>query len=379
VSSINKNKSAVSLFSYLHNAFSIFGNSDIPKDVIFFITSRCNAKCEYCLFRKQVDDKTRGSELSLKEIELIADKYGKIAKLSLSGGEPFLRNDIAEIVRTITQRCGTKIIDIPTNGSLSETIKEKVETILDAHSSIILEIQLSVDGPAEIHNRLRGIDGLFDKTLKTYDLLAEIREKDPRLKIKMNLVYMPENENDIPELVKFFEKRALFDRFQITFPHGENIDQQKMLQMHYDNFFQLSQNILKNVKVKNRREFHSLAFTAIKMIRDEVIHNTEKCRDMGAVCQVGKRIIVLDEVGNVYPCEPLWQSVGNLRDVDYDIKKILYSDKMEEFKKAHWGKGKCHCTWGCVALGKVIHNPIYYPKIIMNMLSLLLHGGRGID
>ncbi len=96
---------------------SIILHPIVPPDLIFFVTSRCNASCHFCLFHDQVHDRERKkAELTIDEIEQIAKHYGSLTKLSLSGGEPFIRRDIAHIIRLFDTYCKPAIIDVPTNG-----------------------------------------------------------------------------------------------------------------------------------------------------------------------------------------------------------------------------------------------------------------------
>ena len=67
----------------------------LPQTLIFFVTLRCNAGCEFCLYRSQMRNPTAAAdELSVKEVEAIARKYKKLHYLALLGGEPFIRKDI---------------------------------------------------------------------------------------------------------------------------------------------------------------------------------------------------------------------------------------------------------------------------------------------
>ena len=101
----------------------------IPPDLILFVTSRCNATCDFCLFHEQVHDRERKrAELTVEEIERIAAGYGGLTKLSLSGGEPFLRHDIARIVAAFgtgsTYSCSRSmsVIGLPVRRSTASTV-----------------------------------------------------------------------------------------------------------------------------------------------------------------------------------------------------------------------------------------------------------------
>lgn len=368
----------ISPVGYLANALAIHGDK-APKYFIFFVTSRCNASCDFCHFKYQIEDPVRKSqELTVEEIEQIAQAYGKISKLSFSGGEPFIRQDLPEIIDIFIRHCDPQIIDIPTNGSMPERIERTIRAVLPRIGNRVLDIQLSIDGDEETHNKIRGIPGLYKKILETYDRLSRLRTEFPQLRLKMNLVYCADNRSITAEMARFFEANFDFDRFQITYPHGNSVDEEVFQDVDFENFRLLSQDIQRHFKVRDRRDLHSMMFRAIKMVRDDVLRDAHVfLKDMGAICKAGERILVLDDIGEVYPCEPLWESVGNVRESGYDIHKILGGERMAAFRDKHLGKGKCTCAWGCVALEKVIYTPSLYPRLMANIAYLMWKGGRG--
>src|SRR3989344_819054 len=96
--------------------------------VIYHITFKCNSKCKHCFNWKFLNRQQQ--ELDLKEIDDIARKLPSFSWLMFSGGEPFLRDDIDKIVEIFYQHNDIKHITIPTNGLLTEKIREKVSSII---------------------------------------------------------------------------------------------------------------------------------------------------------------------------------------------------------------------------------------------------------
>ncbi len=361
----------ISKIKYFFDIFNILIPSVTPKELIFFVTARCNAHCAHCLYKKQVDDQTRTSqELNLEEIEKIAQSYGRLIKLSISGGEPFIRNDLPEIIKIFNKYSQPNIVDIPTNGSLPKIIEKSVKEILRITNIPIIEIQLSIDGPKGIFEKISGIADHYDKIIETYQLLDAIRQKDERLKIKMNFTYVPENKQYVEPLVHQMNREYKFDRLQITFPHGHHIRNTVINKLFYQEFYTLSKKINMEVAPPNLWDFHSLIFRAIKMLRDDFLLKTMTHGNMGRFCGAGKKIVVIDDIANVYPCEVLWQSIGNLRKHNYNIKTILKGEKYQSFKKKYLGKNKCNCSWGNIALDAIIYNPLYWPKVIFNTFKI---------
>ena len=79
---------------------------------------------------------------------------------------------------------------------------------------------------------------------------------------------------------------------------------------------------------------------------------------------------ILDETGRVFPCEPLWYSVGELRDNDYNMDKILKSDEMKTFIKKIF-RERCTCHWGLALSNALIYKPEYYPKILFEIYKII--------
>src|SRR5207247_3562084 len=65
-----------------------------PPFLVLFINSICNMKCEHCFYWTSLNKR---DDLSFEEIVALSESLGRIENLNLSGGEPFLRKEFAEI------------------------------------------------------------------------------------------------------------------------------------------------------------------------------------------------------------------------------------------------------------------------------------------
>ncbi len=81
------------------------------------ITDMCNFRCSYCI---PEDAKTSFHKLSINDIKIIASNLNKlgIEKVKLTGGEPLVRDDVADIVYTLKNECNIKEVTLTTNGAL---------------------------------------------------------------------------------------------------------------------------------------------------------------------------------------------------------------------------------------------------------------------
>ena len=112
-----------------------------PFQVTHFVTGRCNARCNHCFYWKSLNKGT--NELSLGEINRISKSMPNFFSLMLTGGEPFLRDDLSAIAHIYYRNNRIKNLGIPTNGLLPEKIYSTAKNILDTCPGIFFTIAIS--------------------------------------------------------------------------------------------------------------------------------------------------------------------------------------------------------------------------------------------
>lgn len=137
----------------------------LPRFLTYLVTFACNARCTMC----DSWQKMSSNDLSLDEIRAIFAQLPPMDMVRLSGGEPFLRSDLAEIARAAQELLRPFMLHITTNGLLTKRIIEFCET-RDKHMPLYLLI--SLDGMAEKHNQVRGVPGAWDAAVRTLRALA---------------------------------------------------------------------------------------------------------------------------------------------------------------------------------------------------------------
>ena len=192
-----------------------------PVYLIFFITSKCNSKCRHCFYWDNLNKFT--NELNLDEINKFSKQLKHIEWLTLSGGEPFIRKDIYEICKIFYKNNGVKSLTIPTNGLLTEKIKNDVEKI--SGLGLDVSINLSLDGLEKTHDFIRGIKGSFKKILKTYYELVKLKKRFSNLYVRVNTTINNKNYKEVRVLDNFIkEKMPLIDSHNFEFMRGNPKD-----------------------------------------------------------------------------------------------------------------------------------------------------------
>src|SRR5262245_1987870 len=151
-----------------------------PPFLVLFINSICNMKCEHCFYWTSLNKK---GDLTKDEIFALSDSLGPIENLNLSGGEPFLRKEFAEICRKFIRTNGVKQIYVPTNGYFTDRTITAITEVLKEPALDLFAVELSLDGMAEFHDTFRVAPGSFQKAMETYDALVQFQTHDPRLRI----------------------------------------------------------------------------------------------------------------------------------------------------------------------------------------------------
>jgi MoaA/NifB/PqqE/SkfB family radical SAM enzyme len=143
------------------------------KDIVLAVTYRCNARCRMCGIWQRTD---HGGEISPSDLKNLPFE---LESLNLSGGEPFLRADLPEMVRIAKQRCPKLSITISSNGFATDLVVKRMEEILkiDRHISVAI----SIDGIGDKHDEIRGIPGGFDRAIQTVRGLKALGVKKLRL------------------------------------------------------------------------------------------------------------------------------------------------------------------------------------------------------
>lgn len=138
-----------------------------PYYVDFSVTPYCNLKCSFCS-ASACGKYSKTYEISFDEVKDIFNQFDEnnIMRVSIEGGEPFLRSDILDILELVNNHMFSCYIN--TNGTLiTEEIAKRIST------SGVEKICISIDGPEEVHDRSRGIKGTFKKVKEAVGYLQK--------------------------------------------------------------------------------------------------------------------------------------------------------------------------------------------------------------
>ncbi len=141
-----------------------------PSWCTYLVTYRCNATCKMCDSWRMAP----GEELTPAQVRDVFKKIGRLDVVRLSGGEPFLRQDLLEIAEAVHDASQPGVIHITTNGSFRKRVVAMVEGFSRPNR---LRFMISFDGVGHTHDENRGAGVPYRRALETVRALAELRSK----------------------------------------------------------------------------------------------------------------------------------------------------------------------------------------------------------
>jgi MoaA/NifB/PqqE/SkfB family radical SAM enzyme len=287
-----------------------------PEAVSLAVTNRCNSRCIMCNMWKIAKQRPdlEFLELSQKEIIDIFSRplFSNLVELDLTGGEPHLRDDLANIALGIA---GLKpkylphlrSIVITSNGLLTDKIIADSQKILEGlrGTNIDLVSVASLDGIGETHDKIRGTVGAFQQAAGTLGSLLALRERYPDYFIGVKTTVLPENIDGLNDILKFATREKLFHIISPAFfteARFRNKDKQKILRL--DSAAEENLRLFYGRPELNANYFYS-------RIRG-LLSDGRKCWS----CTAAYNYMFIEFDGTVYPCELLSEPMGNVKEQD---------------------------------------------------------------
>lgn len=274
------------------------------------VTYRCNARCYMC---------HTWEHPSKKEEEFTPDLIYKIPDdmqfINITGGEPFLRDDLDEIIAIALTK--TRRLVISTNGYFTRKIVQLVEKYGNQ-----IGIRISIEGLPAANDELRGIKDGFDHGLRTLVTLFSMGIKD----IGLGITVSDRNAKDMIELFRLADAMGVEFATAVTHnsfyfhKHDNAFEDPEMIAGEFE---RLAVDLLKTHRPKNWfRAYFNMGLA-----------NKVRGGDRPLPCEVGTDMFFLEPSGNIVPCngsdEPM--IMGNLKNQSFD--QIWNSEKADEIRK----------------------------------------------
>ena len=292
-------------------------------DGILAVTYRCNARCTMCYTWQHPSDKKL--EISAKDL----DSLPQMVRLNVTGGEPFLKDDLGEILEVVKKKARRVVIS--SNGILTKRTLE----VMSRHKDV--GIRVSVDGMEEVHDAIRGFKGANQKSLETLRGLKELGLKDLGIAVTIS----DRNAKDLAPLFRLAEKEGVELATAV---------------LHNAYYFHKEDNAIVNKEFVGDEigkllaaylgSSHPKNWFRAYFTQGLVDHVNGKPRSMK--CTMATDSFFVDPFGYVRPCNVMDLPFGNIKEKSF--QEIWESPEAEEARK----RVGC-CQTNCWMIGSVGH------------------------
>ena len=317
-----------------------------PPFLVLFINSICNMKCEHCFYWTSLNKR---DDLSFEEIVALSESLGRIENLNLSGGEPFLRKEFAEVCKQFIRRNAVRQIYVPSNGYFTDRTIAAVTAVLEERELDLFVVELSLDGMPEFHDRFRVARHAFEKAMETYDALAKLQERDPRLRIHSISTATQVNVKEIRALTGYlYERCPKMDHHNLAIIRGDRKNK-SLIRPDIREYEELYEYIRSVWAPRERGRYGGIVEPLLQWAK---VATVEQDRQV-VPCLAGKISGVVYANGDVGVCE-IHQPIGNLRAKSFP--EIWWSEEAKALR-ASIERKECHCTTEVFLWSSITYQP----------------------
>lgn len=361
-------KNKCGLLQNLYNALILH---KYPVYLVQFVTERCNARCPHCF----VDLKTESNELKIDEIEKITKTTGKcLRNISITGGEPFLRDDIIEIASMWHKNSSAKSIVVTSNGSMPERIENFVKQAVK--DDMPVSFFFSYDFIEEKHSEYRKLKNLHKNVIESYRI---VHKYYPKINASFSLTVAPNTYETAFETYQYMRDVLKIQNININMIRGAKADcipseERKEIAKVYSKIAKTRDYDFDKMNI-NGYDNKSLTTVLLnaknKILWKKVLQTFEQNKYISP-CHACSLSAVIYSNGDVAPCE-LRKTILNLKDYDFNFIDCWNSDKSFLTRKKI-KNSKCFCTNECNWLVNLFASPRYYPEIFYTIIKNYMRG-----
>jgi len=287
-----------------------------PYKLNVHLTWKCNSRCRHCSIWQRP---AAGDELDADEYRRIFARMPRLAILSITGGQPTLRRDLDRIILAATELLPKlSVVSVNTNALTPPADVALVETVLSECPGLRFDVSISLDGLRETHDAIRGVPGNFAKIEDLVARLRGVQYVHRGLRIGLSTTITRTNLDELEALVGVFPEKDFhtFDFYATSEAYyGEPSPEGMALN---DRDLARARRVLRTRKARSIEDLLNRMFVRLAGFPRRQ-----------PACTAGTSAVSIYPDGQVKRCYFLTHSIGRLREVDYDLPKLLRENKRE--------------------------------------------------
>jgi MoaA/NifB/PqqE/SkfB family radical SAM enzyme len=331
----------------------------LPINVTISATFNCASRCLTCSVTSR-----RAKELTVEEYRRIFRSLGRDPFwVTISGGEPFLRPDLADIVDVICEESSPRIINIPTSGTTLKHIFKMLPRMLERTKDRQLTVNFSLDELGAEHDRIRRTPRNWEKTLEAIRFAKSLRKDYPHFVVGIHSVISVFNVDRFPLIYEGLQELEPDSYItEIAEERAELLTLGSGITPPPEKYADAVDFLIDRSKSAPRRGFGAV-IEAFRLEYYELVKRTLAERRQVIPCYAGLTSCHIAADGDLWGCCVRAEPVGNLRDVDYDVGRLWWDSPAARFRRSVRNR-ECQCPLANAA----------YTNMLMDAGSLLRVG-----
>jgi radical SAM protein with 4Fe4S-binding SPASM domain len=306
------------------------------------VTYRCDSRCTMCQTWRHPSlpqDELRPGEIvdALTSGRLCS----QLRTIHITGGEPLIRGDLPALIGALGAAFPRARFDVATNAMNGPRLRSFLENLDERGALGRLHLVVSIDGRAEAHERLRGVEDAFEKTIAG---VTEARQRWPSLPVSFSFTLTPLNHEELWPIYRLSTDMGVgfTMRFAASgaFYHNQGAPLQwdpEALHTAVDDV----QRLAERIRAATPPVVQDLKL-AVPFLRGAAVYAREPRRLF--TCYAGVHSLFLDPVGRVYPCLALPQPLGSIR--TGSLPEIWFGEAASRIRRSI-ALERCHCWSEC--------------------------------
>src|SRR6266568_1464833 len=303
----------------------------LPMNLTISVSYRCNSRCKTCNVWQRPND-----DFTIEEWDKTFESVGRAAYwFTFSGGEPTLRKDLPDMIASAYRHCRPGIINIPTNGIQDKIIPGRIERILQACPEAEVIINLSLDAYGCQHDDIRGVRNNWTHAMATYSALKELKKNYKNLTVGIHTVISNFNVDLFAELCDYVQRELKPDSY-ITEIAEERVELDTVglgITPTAERYTVAIDTLLESMRDQHLTGVAEVT-QAFRRQYYELVKQTLREHRQVIPCMAGVASAQIAPNGDVWTCCIRAQSMGNLRDHDYDFRSVWRTAKADELRRS---------------------------------------------
>jgi MoaA/NifB/PqqE/SkfB family radical SAM enzyme len=325
----------------------------LPAHYTVSVLTACNARCRTCAIWEK------------ESRPMTPDEYARVAAsidrpgfwITFTGGEPFLRQDLALVAEALLPAIRPALVTFPTNATFPDRVVGTVRRVARANPALRLIVNVSLDEVGERHDEIRGLRGNWALAMQTLADLRRLQREVPRLTIGIHTVVSRFNAARFPEICDAL--LALEPDSYIAEPAEERVELGTVgagIGPSAQDWARAAAHLRERLAGRPAPPFARIVAHLRERYYDDVRSLLETGEEIRP-CLAGSASVHLQPDGDVVACGVLGERLGNLRASGYDLAAIWRGDAARAVRE-RIARDRCRCPLAAQAYVNLAADPL---------------------